>query len=113
VSEDHHSVVHFRDWLRKGMTRCAFASSIAGEGQINYAILLDELTEADVPQLDGFLASSMPPALNRSLPSCSSRVCERRAGSFVCCERSRLVRDGTSRASTGAGTRAMAPGSSA
>lgn len=37
------------------MTRCGFASSIAAAARVDYAVQLEEFTEADVAQLDGFL----------------------------------------------------------
>jgi hypothetical protein len=55
VRGEHHCVEHFSRWLRMGMTRCGFAASIAGAGKVAYLVQLDELTDADIPQLEAFV----------------------------------------------------------
>jgi hypothetical protein len=55
MSGEHHCVGHFRDWLRKGMTACGFAGSVAGDARVNYLHLLEELTEAEVAEVDSFI----------------------------------------------------------
>lgn len=49
---------HLRLWLR-GLTGCHFASSVAGEGRINYVDQLDELVETDVPMLNGSIDAAV------------------------------------------------------
>jgi hypothetical protein len=53
--EEHLCVDHFHRWLRRGMTACGFAASVAGNGRVNYVHQLDDLTEADIAQIDIFI----------------------------------------------------------
>jgi hypothetical protein len=52
---EHHCVDLFELWLRRGMTGCNFAASAVGGARVNYIHQLEELADADVPQLDRFI----------------------------------------------------------